>query len=340
MTTIRRTPPLPVQIALGVVVDYVMRPLIKYNERRGKAVRLMSQVARRNHERMRKNNPLRGYVPGPQDVFVMTFAKSGTNWMMQIAHQLIHHGKGEYGHLHDVVPWPDTLAMPAPLRKYAIQLEDATHWRDAPEPLRVIKTHFNWDMLPHSDQAKYIAVIRDPKDVFVSNYCFVRDSVYGRAMPSVETWFQLFLSGDFPLGGSWAVNTAGYWAERHRSNVLIASFKEMKRDLRGTVKSVARFLNVDVDEDVIDEVCRRSSFEYMRAADRKFAMGKLIAWRKPGAMIRKGSQGGSSELLTPAQQRQIDEYFIAELARLGSDFPYAEFCELRERGPEEAALRT
>jgi hypothetical protein len=340
MTTIRRTPPLPVQIALGVVVDYVMRPLIKYNERRGKAVRLMSQVARRNHERMRKNNPLRGYVPGPQDVFVMTFAKSGTNWMMQIAHQLIHHGKGEYGHLHDVVPWPDTLAMPAPLRKYAIQLEDATHWRDAPEPLRVIKTHFNWDMLPHSDQAKYIAVIRDPKDVFVSNYCFVRDSVYGRAMPSVETWFQLFLSGDFPLGGSWAVNTAGYWAERHRPNVLIASFKEMKRNLRGTVKSVARFLNVDVDEDVIDEVCRRSSFEYMRAADRKFAMGKLIAWRKPGAMIRKGSQGGSSELLTPAQQRQIDEYFIAELARLGSDFPYAEFCELRERGPEEAALRT
>jgi hypothetical protein len=325
---------------MGVMMDYVMRPMVKIQERRGGAVRMLSKLARGNHERMRRKNPFRGYAPGPQDVFVMTYAKSGTNWMMQIAHQLIHHGKGEYGHLHDVVPWPDTLAMPAPLRKYAIQLEDATHWRDAPEPLRVIKTHFNWDMLPHSDQAKYIAVIRDPKDVFVSNYCFVRDSVYGRAMPSVETWFQLFLSGDFPLGGSWAVNTAGYWAERHRPNVLIASFKEMKRDLRGTVKSVARFLNVDVDEDVIDEVCRRSSFEYMRAADRKFAMGKLIAWRKPGAMIRKGSQGGSSELLTPAQQRQIDEYFIAELARLGSDFPYAEFCELRERGPEEAALRT
>ncbi len=38
----------------------------------------------------------------------MTYAKSGTNWMMQIAHQLIYHGKGEYNHLHDVVPWPDT----------------------------------------------------------------------------------------------------------------------------------------------------------------------------------------------------------------------------------------
>jgi hypothetical protein len=57
-------------------------------------------------------------------------------------------------------------------------------------------------------------------------------------------------------------------------------------------------------------------------------MGKIIAWRKPGVMIRKGSQGGSSEMLTRDQQRRIDEYFMTELARLGSDFPYAEFCEL------------
>ena len=42
----------------------------------------------------------------------MTYAKSGTNWMMQIAHQLIYHGKGEYDHLHDLVPWPDTTVMP------------------------------------------------------------------------------------------------------------------------------------------------------------------------------------------------------------------------------------
>jgi len=43
-------------------------------------------------------------------------------------------------------------------------------------------------------------------------------------------------------------------------------------------------------------------------------------------MIRTGKQGGSSEMLSPAQQRRIDEYFISELQRLGSDFPYEEFC--------------
>jgi hypothetical protein len=304
-----------------------MRPLIKFNERRGAAVRLMGRVATGQHARLRKMNPFRGYVPGPQDVFVMTYAKSGTNWMMQIAHQLIWHGQGEYEHLHDVVPWPDTLAMPF-VKKYAIPLEEATHWQQSPERLRVIKTHFDWDMLPYSDAAKYIAVIRDPKDIFVSNYHFIRDGVYGPAMPTVDTWFELFLSTNFPLGGSWAVNTAGYWAQRHRPNVLIASFKDMKRDLRGTVLKVAAFLNIDVPSSVIDEVCRKSSFEHMKANDRKFAMGKMIAWRKPGAMIRTGRQNGSSEMLSPAQQRRIDEYFTSELKRLGSDFPYDYFCSM------------
>ena len=306
-------------------MDGFMRPLIKFNERRGAAVRLMGRVATGQHARLRKMNPFRGYIPGPQDVFVMTYAKSGTNWMMQIAHQLIWHGQGEYEHLHDLVPWPDTLAMPF-VKKYAIPLAEATHWQQSPERLRVIKTHFDWDMLPYSEDAKYIAVIRDPKDIFVSNYHFIRDGVYGPAMPTVDTWFELFLSTSFPLGGSWAVNTAGYWAQRHRPNVLIASFKDMKRDLRGTVLKVAAFLNIDVPPTVIDEVCRKSSFEHMKANDRKFAMGKMVAWRKPGAMIRAGRQGGSSEMLSPAQQRRIDEYFTSELKRLGSDFPYDEFC--------------
>ena len=308
-------------------MDGVMRPLIKFNEWRGAAVRLMGRVATGQHARLRKKNPFRGYVPGPQDVFVMTYAKSGTNWMMQIVHQLIWHGQGEYEHLHDVVPWPDTLAMPF-VKKYAIPLEEATHWQRSPERLRVIKTHFDWDMLPYSDAAKYIAVIRDPKDIFVSNYHFIRDGVYGPAMPTVDTWLELFLSDAFPIGGSWAVNTAGYWAERHRPNVRIFSFKEMKRDLRNTVRTVAAFLNVNVADRVIDEVCRRSTFDYMKTIDQKFAIGKMIPWRNPGAMIRTGRQGGSSEMLSPAQQRRIDEYFTSELKLLGSDFPYDYFCSM------------
>jgi hypothetical protein len=192
----------------------------------------------------------------------------------------------------------------------------------------VIKTHFDWELLPYSEDARYIMVIRDPKDIFVSSYFFLKDGILGPAMPSVDTWYKLFMSTGVMIGGPWAVNTAGYWAQRGRPNVLIVSFKSMKRDLKGAVRKVAQFLEIEAPEALIDVVCEKSSFEYMKGIDHKFRVGKMIPWRAEGAMMRKGAQGGSSELLSLERQREMDAFFMAELKRLGSDFPYEEFCDI------------
>ena len=320
--------PLAVQTLIGAMIYGLGWPLIRTTEALGKGPQFLTRFATSNNRRVQERNPFRGYVPGPQDVFVMTMPKSGTNWMMQIAHQLIWHGKGDYNHIHDVVPWPDIAAMPGFMAKYAIPLDQATAWQSAPERKRVIKTHYHWEWLPDSAEARYIGIIRDPKDVFVSSYFFVRDSVYGPAMYSVDTWYRCFVSGVNFAGLSWPEVTASYWRQRHRPNVLLLSFKGMKRDLGGTVRRVAEFLEIGVTEAVIRDVVRQSTFEYMKSIDHKFNMGRVIAWRKPGAMVRKGSQGGSSELLTPERQREIDVYCQAELKQLGCDLPYEEFADL------------
>jgi len=324
--------PLPARLqwALGLGMYGIVRPLVRGLEAVGRADRALAFMGARARRKQVMNNPFRGYAPGAQDVFVMAYAKSGTNWMLQIAHQLIYHGRADFEHIHDVIPWPDTQAMSAAMHRYAIPLSEATDWKGAPERKRVIKTHFNWDLLPYSPSARYITVIRDPKDVFVSNYFFMRDGVCGAAMPTPETWYRLFLERDFVLGGSWAVNTAGYWAQRHRSNVLVLSFKAMKRNLRGTVTRIADFLDIGASDEVIDEVCRLSSFDYMKGIDYRFRIGKMIPWREEGAMMRKGAQGGSSELLNPERQREMDAHFQQELRTLGSDFPYADFCDLAQ----------
>ena len=325
----QRQPPPPVtQWVMGFWIYGFAAPLVRLFGEVGLVDRALRKIGARRERELAANNPFRGYTPGAQDVFVMTYAKSGTNWMMQIAHQLIYHGHGDFDHIHDVVPWPDTQAMSRFMKKYAIPLAEASHWKVSPERMRVIKTHFNWDMLPHSNEARYIAVIRDPKDIFVSSYFFIKDGVFGPAMPSVDVWFRSYLSDTFLLGGSWAVNAAGYWAERHRLNMLVVPFKSMTRDLRSTVVKVADFLNIRAPDAVIDEVCRRSSFEYMKQIDHKFHIGKLMPWRPPGAMMRKGTQGGSSELLSRERQRKVDAHFMAELKQLGSDFPYQEFCDV------------
>jgi hypothetical protein len=320
---VRKRPPLALRFVLGVWMYAFIGPLMWALQKTGRAVRLFRGVNARQRKKTAEENPFRG----KQDVFVATFAKSGTNWMMQIAHQLIWHGEGEFEHIHSVVPWPDIKVMPPWMRNYAIPLEDARDWETSPEQKRVIKTHFDWELLPYSEEARYIMVIRDPKDIFVSSYFFLKGGVLGPAMPSVDTWYDLFMSDGFPIGGSWAANTAGYWAQRSRRNVLIVSFKSMKRDLKGTVRNVAQFLEIQSPETLVDLVREKSTFEYMKAIDHKFRIGKMIPWHPEGAMMRKGKQGGSSELLSRERQREMDAYFRAELTRLGSDFPYEEFCD-------------
>ena len=112
-------------------------------------------MGQRRNKKLARRNPFAGYPPGEQDVFVAAYVKSGTNWTMQIAHQLLNHGKGEFAHIHEVIPWPDQPT--GPLRNFAVPLEDESVWRASPEGKRVIKTHLNWDLVPYSEAARYIA---------------------------------------------------------------------------------------------------------------------------------------------------------------------------------------
>jgi hypothetical protein len=295
-------------------------------EKLDKAEDMFTSMRKRQVERFQGAKSFRDYSPDSHDVFVATYPKSGTNWMLQIAQQLVWHGEAVFDHIHSVVPWPDGEDMWGYLRGGSIPLKDPSVWKACPERKRVIQSHLNWDMLPHSDEARYLSVIRDPKDVFVSNYLFTRQTIWP-AMPSVKTWYRLFLDGN-SLGGSWAVNAAGFWEQRHRPNVRVFSFKSMKRDLAGTVRQVAELLGIRATDDVIRKVSDKSTFDYMKQIDDKFRTVKIVPWRREGFMMRKGTVGGSSELLSREQQREMDAHFQAELKRLGSDLPYAEFCNV------------
>ena len=311
---------------MGTLMSGVIHPSMYVLERLDLAYPIIARFSARFRARIAAKNPFGSYVPTEHDVFVATYVKSGTNWMMQIAHQLAFHGQGEYEHIHTVVPWPD-IADARPLKRYTIPVDDPSVWMASPEQKRVIKTHFSWPMVPYSRDARYISVIRDPKDVFVSSYhFFVKNGPMGESL-SRDTLFDLFLSEHYLMWDSWAVNTASYWAERHRPNVLVLSFKSMKQDLEGTVRRVAEFLDIRASDDVIDRVCRKASFEYMKSIDEKFRVWRMIPWGPVNTMMRKGLQGGSSELLSLEEQRQIDAHCRAELERLGSDFPYAQFCD-------------
>ena len=260
-----------------------------------------------------------GYDPRPQDVFVCSYYKSGTNWTMQIAHQIATRGQGEFGHVHDVVPWPDSAPG------FAIDIRDTTIQEASPTGLRVVKTHLAWEHIPYSPQARYIAVVRNPKDAFVSSYHFTRDVMFGPMMSSVADFLEYFLMDEF-IFEAWGHFLHSYWQQRHRPNVLFMTYEEMKQDLPGTVRRIADFMGVELSGEEMALVCEKSSFAYMKAIDHKFYPGRIMPWSSPnGKMIRQGKVGNSAELLTPEQQRRIEDHFRAKLQQMGSDFPYDEW---------------
>src|SRR5579884_935414 len=187
----RRKPPMVFRCVMGLMIDGIFRPMSTVMNLFGRGEQSLRAMGRRQRKELLKHNPFGSYVPTCHDVFVAVYVKSGTNWAMQIVHQLLNHGQGEYQHVHDVIPWPD-LNNFAFAKGYAVPLEDETAWRASPEQKRAIKTHLGWGQIPYSEQARYIHVIRDPKDVFVSSYFFFGSLL---PIPSVDAWFKYLLAG-------------------------------------------------------------------------------------------------------------------------------------------------
>ena len=173
----------PLRCVAGIINDGLLASLVWSFNRFGKADLIFRVIRKSQRIKQAKAKPFGRYQLSARDVIVAVYGKSGTNWTMQIAHQLLNHGKADFDHIHSVVAWPDATQY-LHLRHYAIPIEDESPWRNSPEGKRVIKTHLNWEFIPYSEEARYISVIRDPKDVFVSNYFFCRNML---PMPSVET---------------------------------------------------------------------------------------------------------------------------------------------------------
>jgi len=257
-----------------------------------------------------------GYVPTRDDVFVATFAKSGTNWMMQIAQQIAHRGGAEFDHIHDVVPWPDS---PMPIRR--APLVGPTAAGRSPTGLRVIKTHLPADHVPHEDASTYLTVLRDPKEVVVSSYHFILGIVGATRYVSHDEWFE-FVAGSKGLLGVWAKHTASFWRLRDRANTLVLTYPEVKEDPRDCIMRVAAVMGVELTASEFDKVVERASFSWMKQHESQFAPHRMPFVRETPLMIRRGETGGADEMFSPDQQAAIDRMCRAELQRLGSDFPY------------------
>lgn len=249
------------------------------------------------------------FVFRDDDVIISTYAKSGTTWTQQIVSQLIFHGK-EGLEVAAMSPWLD-LRVPSKEEKLAL-LEAQTH-------RRFIKTHLPVDALRFSENAKYIYIGRDGRDVLWSlyNHHANANAAFYAALndtpgrvgppiepppPSIRQYYHDWLDRDgHPFWPYWE-NVRSWWEIRRLPNVLMVHFADLKRDMPGEIRRIAAFLEIDVPADRWSAILEHCSFDYMKAhADQSAPLGGAL-WDGGGrTFINKGTNGRWRDVLTPAE---------------------------------------
>ena len=138
--------------------------------------------------------------------------------------------------------------------------------KSCPSDPRLIHTHLRQDLLEATiteGQAKVIAVMRNPKDVLVSQYHFYQMNT--RLGPFTGTWdefFEMFKNKELHCGYWWD-HVKSWWQQKDNSNYHFVKYEEMKKDPRGTISKLAGFLGVAHSEDELDRVLEHIQFDKM-----------------------------------------------------------------------------
>ncbi|MCB1395177.1 MAG: sulfotransferase domain-containing protein [Rhodobacter sp.] len=273
---------------------------------------------RRVAARMNRNmaSAFDGYAPGQGDVVVSAYFKAGTNWVMAVCHQIVHRGNAEFAHIQDVIPWPDA-AQP----RYWIDLFDRAPFA-SPTGMRVIKSHLPADLVPITEEARYIGVTRNPKDCAASAWHYFRGLVLGPQMPPPDVWLD-YMAGPDPVFGAWDRFTASWHALRDRPNILFLTFEEMKRDPGATVDRIAGFLGIALTEDERARVLQRTGFAAMKAMNARFYPVPQTLWSEAnGQIIRSGRTGDGQGLFSEAARARFDAAQRKGLSAMHSSFDY------------------
>jgi len=197
------------------------------------------------------------FQPQPSDIIISPDAKCGTTWLQQIAHGLRTRGSMDFEEITAVTPW--------------IEIAFDVGWDlDAPqvaEP-RVFKSHASWHDIPKG--GRYIVSFRHYQDALVSFYRFFEGFYFEAGTITLEELAKWRWPQD-------SLKEVGYWhhlnswlEQRDNKDVMLLCYENMKTDLQGTVKSIANFMSIELDDDLFEIVVSQSSRPFMLAHKDQF----------------------------------------------------------------------
>ncbi|HEY0024391.1 MAG TPA: sulfotransferase domain-containing protein [Longimicrobium sp.] len=248
------------------------------------------------------------YDGSPDDIFVVTYPKSGTTWLQMIVYQLTTDGAMDFAHIDQVSPHLEETLMPR-----------GRHISDLSATPRVVKSHHHYRDIPKGP-GKYIYGVRNGLDVAVSYYHHARTYFPGWKNRPLNEFFETFMKGHIPYG-SWFAHVSGWLRNEERLNVLIVHYEELSADLETGVKRIADFCGITIDPADMPRILERCSFAFMREHEQKFALEgrRPPPPAKTTPFIRQGKVGGWQQDLDPRLVGEFQKACDERLRGSGDD---------------------
>lgn len=224
----------------------------------------------------------RDFRPRPDDIVIATYPKCGTTWMQQIVALLV---------FQDAAPRPVMELSVWIDRRIPDSVEATLERIEAQTHRRFLKSHMPADGLPLHDEVRYIHVTRDGRDASLSFHnqasgftpqllaAFEKvgqsDPAIARSYPAPladeAAHFHRWLTEGVAPGDSDGVpqmsffhTEQNWWDERHRPNVLLVHYNDLKSDLMGEMRRIAAFLGIEVADSRWPEFVEAAGFDAMR----------------------------------------------------------------------------
>ncbi len=249
----------------------------------------------------------RTYQARDDDLWVVSYPRSGTTWTLFLAHLLRTRGELDFAHLTDVAPWFE--------RDLALGFKTAADLDALPSP-RLFKSHLPFACLPARGRVVYVE--REAADVALSYFHLYQS--YLDYHDGFDAFFTRFLDGDLQYR-SWLAHTRA-WREGAADDerVLLLRYEDLQADLPRELsrlhEHLATALGYRLDNDELARVAERGRFDFMKQHEARFDFATIAAREsrqvEAQRFLRRGVVGEGRARLAASQQAALAAWLRTE----------------------------
>ncbi|RWS22084.1 Sulfotransferase 1C2A-like protein [Leptotrombidium deliense] len=246
------------------------------------------------------------YKARDDDIFIATYPKCGTTWTQQILVLLFDDGEPLIDqHLYTRTPF--------------LELMGAQAAEMIARPGGGLKTHLPFELIPYNPKAKYVCVLRNPKDACVSFYYHTKLFKQYKFEGDFHDYLLCWLRGEIEYG-KYDEHVLSWWQHRNDDNVLMLLYEDMKSNIRDAILKIAKFIGYEYENklrdnpEILEKIVKHSDISFMKQTTNKeyekiSRSDKAVSEDSDFEFIRKGIIGDWKNLFTDEENVLFEKWF-------------------------------